>query len=50
MKKVNLVEKKRKGLAKPKVKKKKKFWGTMFAKDTSAMSKHRKALDDALNY
>jgi hypothetical protein len=49
----SLTEKKRKALAaKPKTKPKKKrsFWGSVFEKDTSAMSKRRKALDDALNY
>jgi len=51
MKNAKLAEKKRDGLGKPKAKKKKKsFWGSMFEKDTSAMSKRRKALDDALNY
>ena len=46
-----LLKKKRKELNKPKAKKKKRsFWGSMFEKDTSAMSKRRKALDDALNY
>lgn len=50
MKKETLLEKKRNGLSKPKAKKKKSFWGSMFEKDTSAISKRRKALDDALNY
>ena len=46
-----LSEKKRDGLSKKKAKKKKGgFWGTMFKGDTSAISKRRKALDDALNY
>jgi len=50
MKNVKLAKKKRSGLTKTKVKKKKSFWGSMFAKDTSVMSKRRKALEDALNY
>jgi len=50
MKNEKLAEKKRGGLNKPKAKKKKSFWGSMFEKDASAMSKRRKALDDALNY
>lgn len=51
MKNEKLAEKKRTGLVKPKAKKKKRsFWGSMFDKDTSAMSKRRKALEDSLNY
>ena len=45
-----LLEKKRKSLSKTKPKKKKSFWGSMFKGDTSAMSKRRKALDDAMKY
>lgn len=56
-----LAEKKRDGLSedsgnstslqKKKAKKKKGgFWGTMFKGDVSAISKRRKALDDALDY
>ena len=60
MKNAKLAEKKRDGLSedsgnstsgqKKKPKKKKGFWGSMFASDTSAMAKRRAALDDALNY
>ena len=50
MKEETLSEKKRKGLSKQKPKKKKSFWGSMFEKDTSAMSKRRKILEESLNY
>ena len=56
MKNAKLAEKKRNGLSEQEQKKKKKpaekksFWGKMFAGDTAAMSKRRKALDDALDY
>lgn len=45
-----LAEKKRKNLSQPKPKKKRGFWGSMFRGDVSAISKRRKALEDALNY
>ena len=45
-----LSEKKRKGLSETKPKKKKSFWGSMFEKDTGAINKRKKALDDIMNY
>lgn len=50
MKNEKLAEKKRKGLSTPKPRKKRGFWGSMFSGDIAAMSKHRKALEDALKY
>ena len=50
MGKETLSTKKRNKLSKPKPKKKAGFWGNMFKGDTSAMSKRRKALEDAMKY